>query len=94
MPQVTCPNCAKGVEITEEQLGGQHTCEVCGTGFNLSLQPAGAGAPANVTMTMGKAFNAKRDPGAPSEEGDFSKFVPFAFLAVVLVLGLMAYILL
>ena len=94
MPQVTCPNCAKGVEVSDDQLGSQHTCEVCGTGFNLSLQPEDANAPENVTMTMGAAFQER--PEADSSEVQLSNVnnTIYIALAIVIVLGLMAYLLL
>ena len=94
MPQVTCPSCAKGVEVTDDQMGGQHTCEVCGSEFNLSLQPEDADAPENVTMSMGQVFHERPDPDPPSEEAEAWNSAPFVILAIVIVLGLMAYLLL
>ena len=68
MLKVACPNCAKTIEVDENTLGEEHTCEVCGTAFPLASQPEEANAPTDVTMSMGQAFQER--PPVDSDDDD------------------------
>ena len=69
MPAVACTNCAFVVDVSDEKLGEDHTCEQCGTTFVLAVQPEESGAPEHVTISMGKAFQ-DRGPNVSPEDAD------------------------